>query len=90
MLARLSDGSVVAFGTTCPHEGNPLDEARLWGDVVDCPFHHHTYDPKTGVNRYPRSVFPADRAAQLKPLPVYEVRESDGFVWVGGRIRNPG
>ncbi len=87
MLARLGDGTAVAFGTTCPHEGNPLDEAHLWGDIIDCPFHHYTYDPRSGDNRYPRSVFPADRAATLKALPIYQVLEDGGSVWVGPRIR---
>jgi len=87
VLARLSDGTVVAFGVACPHEGNPLEEASLWGDVVDCAYHHYTYDPRTGINQYPRSVFPAQEAAALKALPIYEVREDGGFVWVGRRIR---
>jgi nitrite reductase/ring-hydroxylating ferredoxin subunit len=87
VLARLSDGTAVAFATTCPHEGNPLAESHLWNDLVDCAYHHYTYDPRNGRNVYPRSVFPAERAAALKPLPIYAVREADGFVWVGERIR---
>ncbi len=89
LLARLSDGRPVAFGTTCPHEGNPLDEARIWSDEVDCPYHHYTYDLRTGRNAYPARVFPAGRRACLRDLILYDVEEHDGYVWVGPRRRAP-
>lgn len=87
LLVRLSDGTPAAFGVACPHEGNPLDEAALWGDELDCPFHHYTYDLRTGANCYPARVFPAAKAAELRRLIVYEVAEHDGYVWVGRRLR---
>ena len=83
LLARLDDGQAVAFGATCPHEGNPLDEARIWSDELDCPYHHYTYDLRTGRNGYPARVFPAVRRAELRDLLLYEVEERDGYVWVG-------
>jgi 3-phenylpropionate/trans-cinnamate dioxygenase ferredoxin component len=85
LLTRLADGTVVAFGRICPHRDRPLDEGRLWDDEIDCPHHHYTYDPRTGENLYPKRVFPARRAASLKGIPVYDVHEDDGWVWVKGR-----
>src|SRR3982074_3482134 len=67
LLARLSDGQPVAFGTTCPHEGNPLDEARIWCDELDCPYHHYTYDLRTGRNGYPAPAFPAEKRRPRRP-----------------------
>jgi phenylpropionate dioxygenase-like ring-hydroxylating dioxygenase large terminal subunit len=89
LLARLSDGQAVAFGATCPHQGNPLDEARIWCDELDCPYHHYTYDLRTGHNGYPARVFPAHKRAELRDLVLYEVEEHDGYVWVGPRRRAP-
>jgi 3-phenylpropionate/trans-cinnamate dioxygenase ferredoxin component len=83
LLTRLSNGTAVAFGNICPHQGLPLDAGSLWEDEVDCPHHHYTYDPRTGENLYPRRVFPASRAKTVKGIPVFEVREEDGWVWVG-------
>jgi phenylpropionate dioxygenase-like ring-hydroxylating dioxygenase large terminal subunit len=87
LLARLSDGQAVAFGTSCPHEGNPLDEARIWADELDCPYHHYTYDLRTGHNGYPARVFPAAKRAELRDLILYDIEERDGYVWVGPRRR---
>ena len=53
--------------------------------AVDCPRHHYLYDLRTGENRYPREVFPADLAASLKPLPMYSVKEEGGWIFVGAR-----
>jgi nitrite reductase/ring-hydroxylating ferredoxin subunit len=85
LLCRLADGTPVAFGAICPHKGNPMDDGVLWGDEVDCPHHHYTYDPRTGENRYPSRVFPADKARAVKGIPVFDVREEDGWVFVGQR-----
>jgi nitrite reductase/ring-hydroxylating ferredoxin subunit len=82
LLTRLSDGTAVAFGPICPHQGNPMDDGVLWDDEIDCPFHHYTYDPRTGRNRFPARVFPAARAALVEGIPVYPVREEDGWVLV--------
>jgi nitrite reductase/ring-hydroxylating ferredoxin subunit len=83
LLARLSDGTVAAFGNICPHQGNPLDEGTLWDDEIDCPHHHYTYDPRTGRNRFPARVYPASRARTLRGIPVFDVREEDGWIFVG-------
>ena len=85
LLSRLKDGTAVAFDRICPHQGNPMDDGVLWDNEVDCPHHHYTYDPRTGENCFPRRVFPAERARQVKGIGVFEVREEDGWVLVGQR-----
>lgn len=83
LLTRLSDGSVVAFGTICPHQGMPLDEGSLWEDQVDCPHHHYTYDPRTGENRFPKQVAPARKAGGVPGIPAFAAKEEGGWVHVG-------
>ncbi|MGH8985547.1 MAG: Rieske (2Fe-2S) protein [Acidimicrobiia bacterium] len=74
----------------CPHQGNPLDEGTLWDGEIDCPYHHYTFDARTGRNRFPARVDPAARARALQGIPVFEVREADGWVAVGPRKHSDG
>jgi 3-phenylpropionate/trans-cinnamate dioxygenase ferredoxin subunit len=85
LLARLEDGTPVAASCVCPHEAADLSHGRVYMGAVDCPRHHYLYDLRTGANRYPRNVFPADLADQLKPLPLYPVKEEEGWIWVADR-----
>jgi nitrite reductase/ring-hydroxylating ferredoxin subunit len=84
MLANW-DGHVFATSGLCPHRGNPLDGAVLWGPLVDCPWHHFQYDIRTGENYYPRNVYPKDLPAlqeQLGPLETYRVELRGSEIWV--------
>jgi nitrite reductase/ring-hydroxylating ferredoxin subunit len=85
LLARLDDGTLAAATVVCPHRGEDLSRGMLFQDAIDCPLHHYLYDLRTGENRYPRNVFPADLAAQLAPLPLYPVKDEDGWIWVRER-----
>lgn len=38
----------------------PDDIRNVYGDEIDCPHHHYTYDAHTGGNRYPKRVFPPE------------------------------
>lgn len=42
-------GRFCASGAVCPHEGGPLEEGTLDGDVVICPWHGYDFDLKTGA-----------------------------------------
>jgi nitrite reductase/ring-hydroxylating ferredoxin subunit len=83
LLARLEDGAIAAASAICPHRGEDLTGGRVYMGAIDCPLHHYLYDLRTGVNRYPRDVFPADLAANVKPLPLYSVKEEENWIWVG-------
>jgi nitrite reductase/ring-hydroxylating ferredoxin subunit len=82
LLARLEDGAVAAASAVCPHRGEDLSGGRMYMGMIDCPLHHYLYDLRTGENRYPRDVFPADLAERLGPLPLYPVKEEGGWIWV--------
>ncbi len=85
LLARLEDGTLAAAAVVCPHEGADLSQGKVYMGAIDCPRHHYLYDLRSGRNRYPSNVFPADLAAHLTPLPLYPVREKSGWIWVGKR-----
>ncbi|MGE5325908.1 MAG: Rieske (2Fe-2S) protein [Deltaproteobacteria bacterium] len=55
------DGAIFALDNTCLHQGGPLGEGLLEGDVITCPWHMWEYNVRTGekvghpelkVNRY--------------------------------------
>jgi nitrite reductase (NADH) small subunit/3-phenylpropionate/trans-cinnamate dioxygenase ferredoxin subunit len=41
-------GSFHAIDNTCTHEGGPLGEGALAGEVVSCPWHGTEFNVKTG------------------------------------------
>jgi NADPH-dependent 2,4-dienoyl-CoA reductase/sulfur reductase-like enzyme/nitrite reductase/ring-hydroxylating ferredoxin subunit len=47
LLAR-ANGKYHAVGATCPHYGAPLAEGALCGERIICPWHHASFDVKTG------------------------------------------
>jgi nitrite reductase/ring-hydroxylating ferredoxin subunit len=42
-------GEVHAFDNACPHEGNPLVEGEVLGDVLECAYHGWRFDLGTGA-----------------------------------------
>lgn len=44
------DGEFFATSNTCLHQGGPLGEGMLEGNIVTCPWHGWKYDVKTGVS----------------------------------------
>ena len=85
LLARLEDGTLTAASVVCPHEAADLSKGRVYMGAIDCSRHHYLYDLRTGRNRYPHDVYPADLATSLAALPLYPVREKDGWIWVAKR-----
>jgi len=46
-LFHLPDG-VYATSNVCPHQGGPLSEGQIDGEIVVCPWHQWRFDIKTG------------------------------------------
>jgi nitrite reductase (NADH) small subunit len=44
------NGTVFALDNTCLHQGGPLGEGMLEGEVVTCPWHMWEYNVRTGEN----------------------------------------
>jgi nitrite reductase (NADH) small subunit len=42
------NGTIYALDNTCLHQGGPLGEGMLEGDVVTCPWHMWQYNVRTG------------------------------------------
>ncbi len=72
-LARLEQGSWVAFDNSCPHEDCPLSEGDLDDGRITCFCHSSIFDLRTGAVL----EGPAE-----EPLSVYPVRIEDGELQV--------
>lgn len=59
------DGQFYAIDDVCTHDGGPLVEGELHGDVIVCPRHGARFDVKTGSVR----TLPA-----YAPVGTYQVR----------------
>jgi nitrite reductase/ring-hydroxylating ferredoxin subunit len=71
------DGRFCAFGNVCSHEGGPLAEGELEGNVVTCPWHFTQFDVFTGA---------VVDGVTDEPIPVYAVRVEGDEV----RVEAPG
>jgi nitrite reductase/ring-hydroxylating ferredoxin subunit len=57
------DGGLHAFDNACPHQGNPLVEGEVLGDVLECAYHGWRFDLATGaclVGDEPARRYPVD------------------------------
>jgi len=78
-------GQIYALHGICAHENFPLEDARVWDYLLDCPWHHFQYDVRTGRNHYAANVYPDDYPRlqeQLGGLATYPVQVRQGEVWV--------
>jgi nitrite reductase/ring-hydroxylating ferredoxin subunit len=74
------DGSFYAFSDECTHDGGPLSEGDLEGEIVTCPWHFSRFNVRTGEI----VESPAEEVVDT-----YEVKVEDGAVYVGPP-RGPG
>jgi len=72
MVVRLG-GRLNAIGATCSHAGGPLDEGKLEGDMVTCPWHGSRFCVSDGRVEGGPATF---------DQPAFLVREDDGKVEV--------
>jgi len=72
LVVRVGE-AVYACGAVCAHQGGPLDQGKLSGTRLACPWHGWMYDVRTG-----QCVFPG-RGAHV---PSYATRVDGDEVWV--------
>ena len=76
------DGRFYAVDGLCPHKGFELDNAQLFGCVIECPWHRYQYDVRTGENCYPRNVYPCDLPVPVQPIATHRVELRGSEIWV--------
>ena len=58
-------GKFYAIGRVCTHTGGPLDQGKLDGNMVTCPWHGSKFDVTSGEVKNPPAT---------EPEPAYEVK----------------
>jgi nitrite reductase/ring-hydroxylating ferredoxin subunit len=69
------EGSFYAFADECTHDGGPLSEGDLEGEIVTCPWHFSRFNVRTGEI----IESPAEEVVE-----VFEVKVEGDDVYVGG------
>jgi 3-phenylpropionate/trans-cinnamate dioxygenase ferredoxin subunit len=59
-LARVDEEHFYAIDDVCTHDGGPLGEGELFGDLIECPRHGARFDVKTGRPRTLPAVIPVN------------------------------
>ena len=70
----LLGGSYYALDDVCTHDGGPIAEGELDGDIIECPRHGAKFNVKTGAVL----TLPA-----ISPVPTYAVRVEGDEIQVG-------
>jgi 3-phenylpropionate/trans-cinnamate dioxygenase ferredoxin subunit len=53
-------GELYAVANVCTHDGGPLGEGHLYGDLIECPRHGARFDVKSGAVKSLPAIMPID------------------------------
>lgn len=81
LLGRATDGSVFAYGDSCPHRGMPMREGTFDGTTLRCCFHGWAFDSADGRCTDIPSVVDGAEPGRFR-LKSYPAREVQGNIWV--------
>ena len=81
VLYRKEAGGLIALGNVCPHRFAPLDQGKLHGDVLACPYHGLQFGENGGCVHNPHGdLIPA--TLRVKSYPIVE-RYGAAWMWMG-------
>ncbi len=82
VLARFSDGRLLAADVACPHKGARLSRGCIRDGALMCAYHGWRFDPSGSCESIPSLVDPNPDKFELSRLRTYSVQERYGFIWV--------
>ena len=83
LLGRVADGSVFAYGDSCPHRSMPMRHGSFDGTHLRCCYHGWAFSAASGVCTEIPALAEADKTSPGKfRLRRYACREVQGNIWV--------
>jgi nitrite reductase/ring-hydroxylating ferredoxin subunit/uncharacterized membrane protein len=80
MLLRQGE-NIRAIAATCTHLGGPLDEGKIDGETVACPWHNSVFSVVNGA---------VVHGPAMMPVTAYEVRVESGKIMIRANAAQPG
>ncbi len=82
VVARFTDGRLLAADTACPHKGARLTAGCIRAGELVCPYHGWRFNAAGECLSIPSLVEPNPEKLALSHLRSYAVQERYGFIWV--------
>jgi vanillate O-demethylase monooxygenase subunit len=82
VLARFSDGSLLAADIACPHKGARLSLGCIQDNELMCPYHGWRFTSEGVCQSIPSLAEPNPEKQALSHLRSYAIQERYGLVWV--------
>lgn len=82
VVARFSNGRVLAADVACPHKGARLSQGCLREGELMCPYHGWRFDEEGACQSIPSLLEPNAEKQALSHLKTYAAQERYGFIWV--------
>ncbi|KAJ6406107.1 hypothetical protein OIU84_009767 [Salix udensis] len=82
VLYKDGQGELRCFEDRCPHRLAKLSEGQLIDGRLECLYHGWQFGGRATVSRYLRSLPANAKIPQSACVKTYDVRESQGVVWV--------
>jgi phenylpropionate dioxygenase-like ring-hydroxylating dioxygenase large terminal subunit len=82
VLARFTDGRLLAADVACPHKGARLSAGRICNGELMCPYHGWRFDSHGRCQSIPSLIDSNPDKLRLSHLRTYSVLERYGMVWV--------
>jgi phenylpropionate dioxygenase-like ring-hydroxylating dioxygenase large terminal subunit len=87
VIYRGESGAVVALDNNCPHRFAPMDQGKIFGDTIQCPYHGLRFNQNGECVTMPIGGEPPPRA-KLRAYPIAE-RHQLMWIWMGEQAADP-
>ena len=79
LMYRREDGTPVAIHNRCPHRHAPLNQGKLIGDEIQCPYHGLRFNSTGACTNNPHGQH---KIPPAMCVPAYTLAERDSILWI--------
>lgn len=82
VIARFTDGKLLAARRACPHKGFDLSKSSICHGQLQCAYHGWRFNSSGECQDIPSLTNPPANKLELSHLHTFEIQERYGMVWV--------